>query len=184
MNSDCKLITAVDVLLHIFPLFIFLTLFFFLYLHTVSEKQIDDIINQYSTQPINYFLDELDTLDEQKHIGINWSDIKQEGINVQNPDLELDQRIKEHNKSLLHVSIGMIIFLFILLVFIISYLKAKNCNIGLSYLVFENFIVLVIVGIIELLLFKYIINKYVPVYPSDLIDNALDRTKQDILNKF
>jgi hypothetical protein len=56
--------------------------------------------------------------------------------------------------------------------------KALCSKIDLSEILLENFIIFFFVGIIELLFFKFIILKYIPVYPSHVKNMLLDELKK------
>ena len=89
--------------------------------------------------------------------------------------------IVANNKKLKWYSFYMIAFLFVVLLGIICYYKFyKKVDINLKYILVENLIFFIFIGIIEALFFIKIAAKYIPVTPDFVSTTLLDRIKYNI----
>ena len=171
----------INILIHVFILFIFLSLFFFLY---ISKKE-EDSLNKQVNIICDKMPDILKTLDERDTNNIiKWETIKYKAQNEINyNDLDLDEYINYNNNSLKYVSIAIsvtILVLVLLIYFYYNYLLGKDIDI--SYILKENIIIFIFIGAIEFLFFKNIASKYIPIFPVDISTTLLERIKYNIMN--
>ena len=84
--------------------------------------------------------------------------------------------VVQNNQKLLINSIIIICVIFICLSFIIIYFKfLKGRQIGLSYILTENLLIFIMIGILEFTFFWYVIQKYIPLYPQTAEITVLKR---------
>jgi len=143
----------ISILLHIFLLFSFLSLLFWLVIRQISSKAINGELNREIDKNLKINLDIPDKI--SNYLKTIFS--------------QTSPRVKENNRWLFIYNIVVILFLFITLIltiFIISY-SCGSCLL-LGEIIMENIFVLIIVGAIEYVFFMYIASKYVPVLPSYL----------------
>lgn len=157
-------------ILHMTLLFIFLSILFWTLIKNVEEtsikkeldKTIDNVFSKININP-KYFQE------PSKKILDNF---------YQNESIIY----KNNNEKLLFFNVIIIVILIISLIVNIL-IKYFNCNqtLQLGEILGENIIILIFVGIIEFLFFKFIASKYVPVLPSDLPD-AFSKSVEKILS--
>ena len=106
----------INVILHSFILFVFLSLFFFLY---ISKKEKEELDRQ-TDSICERIPDILDTLKkEDKDKIIDWKNVRQKAIEEMDyDDLDIDDYIKTNNNEIKYVTIfigGSILFLILLI---------------------------------------------------------------------
>ena len=91
--------------------------------------------------------------------------------------------IKEHNKWITGTAIAIISILIIgVIIYVntLSYTCCKEMNIG--YIIKENIITFIFIGIVEYLFFTQIAFKYVPAPPSTLVNSLIDNFKESLIS--
>ena len=170
----------INVILHSFILFVFLSLFFFLY---ISKKEKEELDRQ-TDSICERIPDILDTLKkEDKDKIIDWKNVRQKAIEEMDyDDLDIDDYIKTNNNEIKYVTIfigGSILFLILLIYLYYAYLLKKD--IDMSYIIKENIIIFISIGIIEFLFFTKVSSKYVPILPVQISTTVLERIKENIM---
>ena len=141
---------SVDIGLHIFILFTFLTIFFFAYVSKLEKQSVDDTTNNLINDQTVTFLNELNSWDIKLNTGIKWDNVDKLAINMQNQYHTSVPYIEDNNKNLLKNSIIIIIIIFILLVLTIIFIKYfTKYDLQLKNIIITNIIVFSITGIIE-----------------------------------
>lgn len=176
MESSSLLI---NILIHIFILFIFLSLFFFFY---ISKKEEESLNNQvdFICQKIPDILKNIDQTDKNKVI--KWESLKYKAENeYKYDDLDIDEYINYNNNNLKYISIiiSITILFLSLIIYFYSYILGKNIDI--SYIIKENIVIFLFIGMVEFLFFKNIASKYIPIFPVDISTTLLERIKYNIM---
>ena len=183
MISDHSVNMSVDIGLHIFILFTFLTIFFFAYVSKLEKQSVDDTTNNLINDQTVTFLNELNSWDIKLNTGIKWDNVDKLAINMQNQYHTSVPYIEDNNKNLLKNSIIIIIIIFILLVLTIIFIKYfTKYDLQLKNIIITNIIVFSITGIIEYLFFTQVAIKYIPFTPDFTSKTILERVKHNINN--
>jgi hypothetical protein len=180
-NSNSNYI--LNILLHIFILFTFLTIFFFLYISELEKKELnDEVENIISTQTGN-ILSTIDNLDKKinKKPEIQWGEINKIAKNVYKNNIKDDPGVVINNKTLFKIALAIIITLFSLIVFFFIYFSYyKKFNINTKRILLENLVIFSFVGLVEYLFFTHIASQYIPVTPEFVSSSVIDRIKSKI----
>lgn len=170
---------GIDLLFHIWILFTFLIIFF-MFLHRKDDsvkKELTSVIND----NVPDFLNSIDKLDQRLGSSIDWNGVNNMAKNIQKKYNSSDQKIDTHNKTLLRNSIFVSVSILILLIgTVIYFVHFKNMEIVLGKIILNNFVIIVIVGVLETLFFMNIKLKYSSVTKFDIINNFIDRTEYHI----
>ena len=182
--TDSKANSILNIGLHMIILFTFLVVFFFEYISNVSKKTIDDSINDLIKDNTNDLLMKLDKIsdDINKDTGskLDWSQIKDIATTLETEYDEELPDITSHNKKLYNTAIICIVLFTVLLFGFGIYMSHKGFKINWKFIIIENFIIFVMIGIIEYLFFVNIAFKYIPVDPSNITNSLLDSLKKNI----
>jgi hypothetical protein len=172
----------VNIGLHVVVLFLFLTLFFFIY---ISRKEKDGISNELSSVIQDSSTGILDTLVSSDVAGyIDWNILYSVAGQLKQKNIQNDPSTDENNKKLINKSIILNIILFVLLIILILYFTLyKNYDIHLCDIIIENFLIFIFVGVVEYIFFTRVALKYSSVTSSDMAINIIDRMKYQISNK-
>lgn len=171
----------INIIIHVLILFIFLSLFFFDY---ISNKEQDALNNQVDLL-CSKVPDILNLIKERdKNNFINWQVIKQKSIEeLQKDDLNIDEYIENNNKSIKYIALAIILSLFILVLCIYFYNNyLLDIKIDISYIIKENIVIFIFIGLIEFLFFKNIASKYSPVFPLEISNTILEKIKNNIMD--
>jgi hypothetical protein len=177
-NPDDKINFAVNIIIHVFILFCFLSVFFVMYITKIAKKSFDKEISH----PIE------DGLGEQfrKIKPDNKEKIKNvtKYLNFDNLINYYSEPTKDYttNNKWLNVVIVMInVFMVILIIAAYLFVK-KSCNqcVPIGSIIGENLIIFGFIGLVEFMFFKYIAIKYIPVQPSVLVKSAIDALKKHV----
>ena len=157
-----------SVYLHIFLLFCFLTIFFWLVISKTEKKSLNNEINSGIKNNLKNitFSNKLFTDEDVDYFEKYYKD--------------QDLNVSRNNKNLLQFNIAFIILLligFICSVYIIVKFGSKNNAVNWWEVIVENIIILLLVGGIEYYFFMAIASKYVPVMPSYLPNVIKNRIK-------
>jgi len=183
MLSDHSINMSVDIALHVFILFTFLSIFFFAYVSKLEKQNVNDTTNSVINEETNGFLNELDKWDKKLDIGINWKNVDKIAIDMQKDYNKNVSSIEDNNKKLLKTSIIIIVVIFILLIASIIFIKYYTTyDLKLKHIIITNIIIFSITGFIEYLFFTLVATKYVPFTPDFTAKTVLDRIKYNINN--
>lgn len=169
---------GINIAVHMWILFVFLTVFFFIFITKTERKAVKSEISDNIRKGTPIFLDRLD-----KAAGkyIQWNKINDMAKKIKNRYKEKDPLIDQHNKKLLKISIIICgAFLLIIIGVIMYFTLYKKYDIGLKDIISENILISVLVGIVEVVFFLYVTSKFVPVTTSDLMKDFVDRTEYQI----
>jgi len=169
---------GVNIAVHMWILFVFLTVFFFTFIAKTERKadrsELSDIIKKET--PIVF-----DSLDKAAGDYIQWNKINDIAEKIKTRYKGKDPLIDQHNNKLLKTAIIICgAFLFIIIAVIMYFTLYKKYHIGLKEILSENLLITVLVGIVEAVFFFNITLKFVPVTTSDLITDLVDRTEYQI----
>jgi len=176
MNEQAS--NTVNITLHVLILFTFLTIFFFTFLRKVEEANIDSVttnlVEKQTINTLNFIKDKGKYLPKT---------ITNQELNNVADEMEKESKdpivyITKTNTNLLYLSIILIIVIFVLLICMIVYFVFyKKYDIGFKHILVENLIIFSIAGVVEILFFKYVAVKYIPVTPDAATSNVLDGVK-------
>lgn len=187
MNSSASY--QINITLHIFILFTFLTIFFFTFLSKVETENINNVTKDLIKSQTSIILSDIND-----NISKVTPDITQDKIdlnkladNLENSSKKDIPELKNNNNKLLYISIGIILFIFFIFIGLIIYYKVyKKQDIGFKHILLENIIIFSFAGLIEYLFFMYVAVKYIPVTPDVLTGSILDNIEDkfnDVLIK-
>jgi len=187
MVSKSQANYIINIGLHIFILFTFLTIFFFLYISKLSKKLINKTFKKGIDQQLDGVLTNLDEWDEKlsyrspNSVSVNWQSIDQMAKKITaNSQGELTE-ITENNNRLKMIGGGIIIGLLVLIVGLYYYFtRVKYIKIDIGRILMENVIIFSFIGMIEVYFFTKIISKFIPVTPDFAIVTILERVKFNI----
>jgi hypothetical protein len=170
----------INVIIHSFILFVFLSLFFFLY---ISKIEKDELSNQTEEicKRVPMILDTLKK--EDKNNIIDWKSVRQKAIEELNyDDIDITDYIGNNNQGLKYTTIiigsSMFFLAFTIYIYYAYFLKQ---DIDISYIIKENIAIFISIGIIEFLFFTKVSSKYVPILPSQISTTLLNRIKENIM---
>ena len=146
-----------SIYLHIFLLFVFLTIFFWLVISKSEKKYINNEITDGITSGLKdvHISDQILTNNVKEYLKAYYSG--------------QDKTVERNNNNLVIFNIAFICILFI--GFLLSlFVRYKLCgkNISLFEVIGENILILILVGAVEYYFFMNIASKYVPIKPSYL----------------
>lgn len=176
MNEQASI--TVNITLHVLILFTFLTIFFFTFLRKIEEANIDNVstklVEKQTINTLNFIKSQGKYLPKT---------ITNEELNNVADEMEKESKdpiayITKTNTNLLYLSIILISVIFVLLIgMIVYFVFYKKYDIGFKHILVENLIIFSIAGVIEILFFKYVAVKYIPVTPDEATNNVLDGVK-------
>lgn len=178
MNKDEWINFFLNMFLHMILLFSLLSAVFFFYISTVTTHS----INQQFKKIINTNVQEIlqDIYQVDKNHKIPWPQI---GVWAQKQALLAHHELPSivaHNEQLKNNVICVILLAIFTWLFWSVYFNWKNFQVNLGWIIIENFIILALVGLIELLFFLNVASKYVPVNPSALKKEIIGATLEKI----
>lgn len=169
---------AINLGLHVWILFTFLTIFFFTF---ISRKESESITNELNNAIDNYvptILDSIDKIDKKIGYVTDWKKVNDIAKKIETKN---NINIKDHNKKLIKTSIIISIIILLVLICVIIYFKFyKKYDIGLKIILYENLAIFTCIGIIELMFFLNVALKYSPVTESDMVTQVVDRVEYKI----
>jgi hypothetical protein len=188
MNSSASY--QINITLHIFILFTFLTIFFFTFLSKVETENINnvtkDLIKSQTSTILSNINSNIPNLTPPSIIK-DKIDLNKLADNLENSSKKDIPELNNNNNKLLYISIGIIIFIFFIFIGLIIYYKVyKKQDIGFKHILLENIIIFSFAGLIEYLFFMYVAVKYIPITPDVLTGSILDNIEDkfnDVLIK-
>ena len=183
---------TIDITIHIFILFTFLSIFFFTFASKLAKQSINDALTGIINVQVEQMLTNVDKWDKKiapiSYPNINWNVANKIAKKIEvNAQGELPD-IVANNKKLLWIGIGIITNLFIFVVALYIYFRfVKLYDINIGRIITHNIILFIFIGIIEYFFFTLIAAKYIPVTPDFVASTLLDRIKykvsQLVMNK-
>lgn len=164
--------------IHTLILFIFLTILFFTYISKLTESHVNEEVEQMVRANLNPLLWELYLADVNGDIP--WTLVSQGCVLLETQYVGETKEVKQSNANLLDGVIFAIIGLFLVVVALAVYWYKAGYELGLKLLLLENAAIFMMVGMVELFFFQNVAAKYIPVLPSDVITDLLERIKYNI----
>lgn len=171
---------GVNIALHMWILFIFLTVFFFAFITKTERKAVRSELSNIIKKETPIVMENID-----KAAGdyVPWDKVNEMAEKIKSRYKGEDPLINQHNKKLLKTVIiicgaSLLIIVGVILYFTM-YLKY---DIGLKEILSETFLITVLVCIVESVFFLHVALKFVPVTTADLLSDLIDRTEYQ-LNK-
>ena len=164
--------TLIKLLLHITLISIFETLFYFLYVSSLENNGIENAINTFINGAIedcyNMTTEQIEVVDNILESYINASDVIQKG------KTEEIARYK-YNNHISNIAWGYVSGLSGLFVILSVYTRVRKIKINWKNVVFENFAMVILLGLYELLFFNTIVHKYLPISTEELAEGAIEK---------
>ena len=170
-----------NILLHLFILFIILTCIFWFVITKVEKTAISKEIKR----NVNNAFTEI-----RKNIKDENKEILKKSIETANPSLNIlkniyskpDQMVVNSNKWLLESNIlfCIIIFVTIITMLLTIFFVCKMTNFPFLYILKENLVLFLIIGCVEIYFFLSIGMKYIPTKPSAIVNNFLEDIKNNL----
>ncbi len=183
MVSQAQANYSLNIGLHIFILFTFLTIFFFAYISKLSKKSIQEELGGIIQKQVGSLLTQIDKWYKKISpvTSINWNKANKLAQKIiDNSRGELPE-IKQNNKRLKIVSVVMIGSLLLLLISMYVYFRfAKGYDVHIGNIFIENIVIFAFIGMIEFTFFTNIASKYIPVTPDFVTTTVLERIKYNI----
>jgi hypothetical protein len=182
MISPRQVHRGINIGVHMWILFTFLTIFFFTFISRKEKDVVTHELNNAINHNIPLIMDNIDKTNQTISNNIKWDYVTNMANKIQKkygnkPDPDIDI----HNKKLIKISAIICGSLFLIIVGFIMYFSIfKKMDIGLGVILFDNFIISIFIGIIEALFFLYIAMQYSPVTTSDMMNQIIDRTEYQI----
>lgn len=170
--------TYVNILLHIFILFIFLTVFFFYKISKLTETKLNNELGILIDENMTKLFDKLES-DDQESLKKVLKTLNLKGLMDYYDNVDIVMEV--NNNWNFSTAIIIIISLFLLLllsIILLKYVCGKEIN--LSHIIGENIVIFSLIGIIEVLFFLNVGMKYIPILPSKNITTLIDTLKQKI----
>ena len=187
MNSSASY--QINITLHIFILFTFLTIFFFTFLSKVETENINNVTKDLIKSQTSIILSDINVNipNVTPDITHDKIDLNKLADNLENSSKKDIPELKNNNNKLLYISIGIILFIFFIFIGLIIYYKVyKKQDIGFKHILLENIIIFSFAGLIEYLFIMSVAVKYIPVSPDVLTGSILDNIEDkfnDVLIK-
>jgi hypothetical protein len=182
MISESQSNYILNISLHVFTLFTFLTVFFFLFVSKLEKKAASDVLINIINKQVNNLLTKTDKWDKKLngdiYPNIKWGKVNEIAKEVViNAKGELP-KIKQSNDRLFKIGMSMIAGLAIFLIAVFIYFKFyRKYKIHGGRIITENLIISMIVGAIEYYFFTRIASKYIIVTPDVVVTTLLERIK-------
>lgn len=188
MVSENDASYLVNLSLHVFILFTFLTIFFFSYVSNLTKQNIDNVFGDIINEEVDQLMNGLDFWDKRinndSYPNIDYKQLDILATQIINNAKAGDPEISSHNKNLLYIGIGIVISLFIIIIcFILYFSLVKKYDIHIGKILIENGIMFALIGGIEVYFFLKIASKYIPVTPDYVGKTILERIKYHMTQK-
>jgi hypothetical protein len=162
----------IKLLLHITLISVFETLFYFLYVSSLENNGIENAINTFINGAIedcyNMSVEQIEVIDNVLETYINASDVIQKG--------NTEELVRhKYNKHILNIAWGYVSGLAGLFVILSVYTRVRKIKINWKNLVLENFAMVILLGLYELLFFNTIVHKYLPISTEELAQGAVEK---------
>ena len=184
MISTKQAHSGINIGFHILILFTFLTIFFFTFIAHKERDTITYELKRAINKNMSIIMDNIDKMNQKINNKIDWNLVYELVNKIEKKYRDKSDPTIDHNRQLLKLSIIICIIIMITLIGSILYFTVyKKIDIGLGKILFENFFIFIIVGIIEVFFVLNVSLKYSPVKPSDMINQIIDRTEYHVNEK-
>ena len=183
---------GINITLHVLILFTFLTILYFFVIAPLEkdafEKEIKDQIKSSLNEQLSELRDDSE-VDRKLCTIINYKTKDENGNEVLVIDELLNElstsstEITEHNKWITGVAIAIVSILTIGLIFYVNTLSKTCCKqMNIGYIIKENIITFIFIGLVEYLFFTQVAFKYIPAPPSTLVNSLIDNFKESLIS--
>lgn len=175
-KADNTTVFFINCLIHILLLFSILTIFFVMYISGLEKKSYKNEINNLLGNEIDKTLQGLSPQDSQSLLKIlDQFDLEP----IEQSFTKESDYVKINNQWLISLAECIIFFLvvIVILLFVLLFFSCHLC-INVWDIVYENLIIFILVGAIEIGFFIKIAAKYVPVDPSLMTTTMINNLKQ------
>jgi len=164
--------TLIKLLFHITLISIFETLFYFLYVSSLENNGIENAINTFINAAIedcyNMSVEQIEVIDNVLESYINASEVIQKG--------NTEELVRhKYNNHILNIAWGYVSGLAGLFVILSVYTRVRKIKINWKNVVLENFAMVILLGLYELLFFNTIVHKYLPISTEELAQGAVEK---------
>lgn len=178
VNSQTDYVNfGINAYLHIFILFLFLSVFFMIYVTKLIKSAFD---NEMSGLISSSMKQRIDTLSDEQYANL----LKVRDI------LPIDGLVRVYsgespavtlnNQWLFEMIITLNVIMFIILVLSIYLRKSADQCLPFGEILLKNIIIFAFVGVVEYMFFTHIAFQYIPVNPSVMIDSFISSIKKNI----
>jgi hypothetical protein len=169
---------SLNISIHVTILFTLLSIFFMFYISKLSTETLNHEIVHNLNNAIDAGINKIPVQ------GRNTLSTLTKSVNIdklKSAFSEPDKLVTMHNKWLFRSIIIVNVCLFII-VCLTSFLLIKQCNqnIQLKHILIENGLTFTLVGIVEVLFFKFVALKYVPTKPSTIMSAFFNSITKNI----
>ena len=184
ISKDYTAQFTINIMTHIAFLIFILTMVFSFYTEKIMTDSVNSQINKIIDENLDKNIDKnidgknianfkllMEVLKNRGYDPKKYFDIAKKGLS------ESGERDR-YNKSIKHILYICSFGLLFAVIFSFIITKMLCTKIHLFDILVENFIIFIFVGCIELIFFKYIILKYIPVYPSEVKNKLLEKLKK------
>lgn len=167
---------------HILILFTFLTIFFFTFIAQKERDAVTKELNNVINKNVPAVMDNIDKMNKRLGNKLDWGQVNDMANKIEEKyGNKPDPSIDAHNKRLIKIAVIICGCLLLILIGAIVYFTVyKKMDIGLGTILLENFVIAVLIGIIEAVFFLNVALKYSPVTTSDMMNQLIDRAEYHI----
>ena len=173
--------SSLNIMLHSIILLTFLTVFFFVFIsvqeRNAFQNELSSLIDTYFTTTLNKIPRD-EVIDKLKNIIPQLDSIKE--VYSQDTSFTTERNL------LVKFSAGFIILLLVTIALTIIFTLLAGCDKsmkGLKFIILENIIIFMFIGMIEYMFFTRIAIHYIPSSPSLLISTIIDKLKDELDTK-
>jgi hypothetical protein len=169
---------AINIAIHVFILFCFLSVFFIMYITKLAKASFDKEIKHPIADGIGKQFEKLSVEDKNKLKNIT------KYLDFDSLIAYYDTPTKDYivnNKWIDIVTIMINVFLVLLIVVAYIFVR-KSCNqcVPIGSIIGENLIIFGFIGVVEFMFFKHVAVKFIPVKPSVLVKSSIDSIKKNV----
>jgi len=145
-----------------------------MYISKVESEALTSEVKNLSEENVPALLDLIEKNSEQK---IDWVSVKESSDLISERSQDKLKSVQDNNNRVKVYALLIIGVLAFTVASLFIYAKKTDTPINWKYIIFENIVIFVLVGIIEFLFFKNLASKYKPVSPDTLNQTVIDRLR-------
>lgn len=160
--------SSINILLHMFILFSFLTIFYFVYISNLEKNTIRHLVKKMIYKEVDSILNNIQSQGLQ-------IDKKMLNMIANKIDKTQIQGDINHNNKLRRNAIIIILVIVVVITLLVLYYKFRlGYNLNMNYIIIMNIVVFVLIGIVEYIFYTNIALKYTPVKQSDISSSVIE----------
>ena len=175
---------TINILMHIFILFSFLSIFFLTYGSKIEEKTITKELNSNVEEQTYAFLDTINSLYQKNNLinyNVDWATMKKVANKIKESSQKATPEIELNNYKVRSYTIIICVILLCSIFSVIIYVKLyKGVKTNLKTILVENIIIFIAVALMEYYFFTNIITKYIPVDPIFVQNSILEKIQSNL----